>query len=44
MTNCSRCTKEIDDDDVQNCTECGEDGLCAACMGDHTCESPEDSE
>jgi hypothetical protein len=43
-TNCSRCTKEIEDSEVQSCPECGDDGLCADCMGDHTCESTDEKE
>jgi len=40
-TNCSMCCKEIDDGEVQRCDECGEDGLCEDCMGNHICDSEE---
>lgn len=38
-TNCERCTKEIEDDDVTSCEECGLDGICEDCAGDHLCDS-----
>lgn len=38
MTNCERCCKEINEDEVQFCPECELDGLCDDCMGGHTCE------
>lgn len=42
MTNCERCTKEIDDDDVTSCEECGLDGICEECAGDHECDGDEE--
>lgn len=39
MTNCSNCSAEIDDDEVQFCQECEMDGLGDCCIGcyDHDC-------
>ena len=43
-TNCEWCSREIEDTDVQLCTECGMDGLCEDCIGqcDHDCSGEED--
>jgi hypothetical protein len=40
MTNCSHCTREVEDEDVQQCVACGEDGLCNDCIDVdvHACE------
>ena len=39
-TNCENCSREMDDDEVQQCDLCGMDGLCDRCIGecDHECE------
>jgi hypothetical protein len=37
-TNCERCTREIEDDEVNHCPLCGMDGLCNDCLTDHECE------
>lgn len=44
MTNCDECCKEIDEDEVTNCDDCGLDGICEDCMGGHICESEDDDE
>lgn len=44
ITNCELCTKEIDDGDVTSCPECGQDGICEDCAGDHVCDSEEDND
>ena len=35
MTNCANCDAEVDDDDVQECTECGTEDLCLTCIHEH---------
>lgn len=39
MTNCSKCSGEIPDNEAQMCTACGADGLGNCCIGvdDHVC-------
>ena len=38
LTNCENCSAEIEDDMVTGCDECGVDGVCEDCMGDHFCD------
>lgn len=44
VTNCSACSGEIPDTEVQMCEHCGEDGLgnCCIGVGDHDCVRPSD--
>jgi hypothetical protein len=36
MTNCDRCGRELEDDEIEPvCEVCGVDGLCADCMAEH---------
>lgn len=44
VTNCSACSGEILDTEVQMCEHCGEDGLgnCCIGIGDHDCVRPSD--
>lgn len=37
-TNCERCTREVDEDDVGKCPRCELDGLCPDCLNDHDCD------
>lgn len=37
MTCCELCTREIDEDDVYQCSECDLDGLCDECAVTHPC-------
>jgi hypothetical protein len=39
ITTCSYCGDDVEDDDVDICLDCGEDGLCPGCLGefDHDC-------
>lgn len=46
LTNCNNCSAEMEDDEVNQCPDCGEDGLCADCLhpDDHNCDAIEDEE
>ena len=44
MTNCELCSAEIDDEEVEWCVECGQDGLCNDCLMDHACDKDDDEE
>lgn len=37
MTNCELCTREIENDEVEHCDNCGADGLCSNCLAMHDC-------
>ena len=41
LTNCDRCLAEIEDDEITDCYDCGLDGVCETCLGDHECD-PDD--
>jgi hypothetical protein len=38
-TNCELCSTEIEDDEVERCETCGQDGICNDCLMDHDCEA-----
>lgn len=38
LTNCERCSREIEDDEVEKCPRCGLDGICNDCLMDHRCK------
>lgn len=44
-THCENCSKEIEDDEVQQCEICGMDGLGNCCIAqfDHDCEGKQDA-
>ena len=42
-TNCELCSAEIEDDEVECCDVCGQDGLCNDCLMDHDCGEEEDN-
>jgi hypothetical protein len=44
VTNCALCSAEIEDDEVERCDECGQDGICNDCLMDHDCEVDADGE
>lgn len=37
-TNCDKCGREIEDDEVNCCPLCERDGLCDDCLSDHECK------